>query len=414
MRLTRAGSAALCFKQEDWGAARITNGWALAQAEVATNAAALARARELLQKPCLDNKLDYAAGIDMKFEHLIHPKELARWFGVSAQISLREGNTTAAVEDLIAQIRTMRWLEKDDILIGELVRIAILGISRARTWETLQVNDGWQEDDLERLQRAWETPEVSAAMSRCLEGERIYVRAAYDQMRKSNERAVQCLFWEDAFASALGAESEQDDSFVGHAVRFFRNQVYCRVWRLAWLDQSELRHTRFLQQLIEISREAAQSKSWRECKPKVEGLQAGLAAGGFYQRLRFWDDISVAAVAPSIKRFLQAETERSLVVAAIALKRHHLKYGRYPEKLSELIPGFLGSLPVDFMNGKPLGYSVGADGLFKLYSVGEDCEDNGGDGSRTEDQSSGAWGRKDMVWPRLATAAEVEETSRKN
>ena len=109
-------------------------------------------------------------------------------------------------------------------------------------------------------------------------------------------------------------------------------------------------------------------------------------------------------------RLARAETARRLTVTAIALKRYHLEHGIYPATLNELVPAFLFAVPIDFMDGKPLRYKLRPDGDFLLYSVGEDGKDDGGDPSPVPPSTSFNWmlGR-DIVWPRVATPAALEE-----
>ena len=106
---------------------------------------------------------------------------------------------------------------------------------------------------------------------------------------------------------------------------------------------------------------------------------------------------------------MRAETDRSLTLCAIALKRYSLRYGKLPESLKMLVPEFLSSLPVDYMDGKPIKYRLHNDGSFTLYSVGEDGKDNDGDLSLPEgSKSKDLWRRRDYVWPEPATLEEVE------
>jgi hypothetical protein len=94
----------------------------------------------------------------------------------------------------------------------------------------------------------------------------------------------------------------------------------------------------------------------------------------------------------------------ALGCTASALERYRLKMGRFPERLSELVPGFIASVPHDVIDGKPLRYSS-TDGLhFKLYSVGlNGVDDQGALPGAPEDPSvsSAPWySRKgDWVWP---------------
>ena len=56
------------------------------------------------------------------------------------------------------------------------------------------------------------------------------------------------------------------------------------------------------------------------------------------------------------------------------------------------MPEFLAEVPVDPIDGQPLRYRRSADWLFRLWSVGDDGVDNGGERS--------AKGQiVDWVWP---------------
>jgi len=121
-------------------------------------------------------------------------------------------------------------------------------------------------------------------------------------------------------------------------------------------------------------------------------------------------------LAESFSRFLlreaDVETERRMVVAAIALERYRRRHGQYPEKLDGMTPDILQKVPVDFMDGKPLRYRRKDDGTFLLYSVGENGKDEGGDGSPMVDFRPDVqpWYKtRDAVWPSPATPDEVKK-----
>lgn len=110
---------------------------------------------------------------------------------------------------------------------------------------------------------------------------------------------------------------------------------------------------------------------------------------------------------------MKAETDRSLTLCAIALKRHFLRHGKLPASLEALAPELLPAVPIDYMDGKPIKYQLEDNDTFILYSVGEDGQDNGGDLSLPDGSRNRAlWRRRDYVWPAPATAEEVEEYRR--
>jgi hypothetical protein len=113
-----------------------------------------------------------------------------------------------------------------------------------------------------------------------------------------------------------------------------------------------------------------------------------------------------------ILKAADAETERRMMVAAIALERYRLRNGKYPATLADLTPEILPKVPIDFMDGKPLRYQRRDDGTFLLYSAGEDGKDGGGDGSSPPSATANFWPlrqTRDLVWPIPATPEEVKK-----
>jgi hypothetical protein len=106
---------------------------------------------------------------------------------------------------------------------------------------------------------------------------------------------------------------------------------------------------------------------------------------------------------------MRGDTERSIVICAIALKRYLLRHRKFPSSLELLVPEFVSSVPVDYMDGGPLKYRLNSDGSFTLYSVGDDGKDDGGDAELSPGKSStrNLWDRKDFVWPAPASPEEV-------
>ena len=126
---------------------------------------------------------------------------------------------------------------------------------------------------------------------------------------------------------------------------------------------------------------------------------------------------SANAPAAALRKAATAQTARNVIVTAIALKRYELRHHQLPDKLNQLVPDFLKSVPTDYMDGQPLGYRLNADGTFLLYSVGENGKDDGGNPSleKGAESSSFNWlnpDALDWVWPQPATAAEIQKLLR--
>jgi hypothetical protein len=71
--------------------------------------------------------------------------------------------------------------------------------------------------------------------------------------------------------------------------------------------------------------------------------------------------------------------ERDATLVALALTLFHRRHGAWPERLEQLVPDLLPTVPPDRFTGQPLRYRV-VEGRPVLYSVGPDIEDQGGQG----------------------------------
>jgi hypothetical protein len=111
----------------------------------------------------------------------------------------------------------------------------------------------------------------------------------------------------------------------------------------------------------------------------------------------------------AIEKTMRAETERSMTICAVSLKRYFLRHGNFPSTLDALVPELLPSVPIDYMDGRPMKYRLRTDGSFALYSVGQDRKDDGGDSTLLPSTfPRNFWDRKDVVWPLPAVPDEIE------
>jgi len=100
----------------------------------------------------------------------------------------------------------------------------------------------------------------------------------------------------------------------GAAADFLKKQVYCRMWRFAWLDQDEMRYLRHLERLIALGRDGARERSLQKLQPFVDDLVLKAQNRGLYNRLRYPSVMSVNSLSRVFTRSMRAQTERSLVI----------------------------------------------------------------------------------------------------
>src|SRR5262249_58845814 len=137
-------------------------------------------------------------------------------------------------------------------------------------------------------------------------------------------------------------------------------------------EEDELFYLETTQRLLEALRSAAQHKSWRRLSINLAGTYKTIDVR--FNRLdSFRFSLSGASIANwsrAVEIVMRQETQRSLILAAIALQRYQLRHGKLPPDLDSLVPEFLADAPTDYMNGQPLHYRVEPDGSFGLYSLG--------------------------------------------
>lgn len=404
------------YRDGEWVNEKVTNRWDQLALDLRTNAAVFAEIRAALGQPVLNNQLDLAEGSKLKFTYLAPVKSLANWLGSGAQLALHQRNNQEVLDYLLPEIRVSRLLAEDRIVISELVRFAISAIARADSWEALQ-SEGWSDQDLAQIQAAWAQQDFIQGFAHSMEGERVFCDVSCETLRRSNDDTYDSIFT-DWGQFLTGGDEPSSEGFGSRMLEIWNRQIYCRLWRFAWSHQSQRRTLVDLTFLVNQARAAVTNRSYGPIQTAIETQLTETERRNFYDGWRFPEPDSFSALARAISRAMKAETDRSLTLCGIALKRHFLRHGKYPASLEALVPEFLPAVPIDYMDGKPIKYQLEDNDTFILYSVGEDGQDHGGDlslpdGSRNRD----LWRRRDYVWPAPATPEDVvawrEEAHRK-
>jgi hypothetical protein len=83
-------------------------------------------------------------------------------------------------------------------------------------------------------------------------------------------------------------------------------------------------------------------------------------------------------LADTIRGALMMDARVGCLRAAVAVERFRLAKGALPAKLDELVPDYLEAVPLDPFDGKPLRYSAIDEKSYKVWSIGFDGKDDGG------------------------------------
>ena len=311
---------------------------------------------------------------------------LAQTLGNLALFDLHEHRLDDALHDIHLMIQ-LHHLHPDNLwLVNQMIRVAMAGLTLDTTWNALQA-DGWDEGQLEKLQRDWQTVNFMDLAEKALLGERVVAAEFFPQLRQMSDQQI---LSQAGWSATNGLEAS------------FEKYVSIPLWRVSSSDQDELFCLTYFQSAIENFRLLKARRPWREFEAWIGArnvrFEKILSSPLQRQRLRF-SGMIIPNFSKALFTALRSETSRQLTLTAIALKRFHLRHGRLPATLEELIPGYLPELPYDPISGKGLRYKPLETGKFLLYSIGVDGIDDGGD--PTETRSNGP---RDMVWPSPASA----------
>lgn len=409
MKYLGRGHALVACRQDVLPTEDLTNMWPGLSAMIAENQDALADVREALEAPVLFFDLDYRQGLNLLLPHLARLKGISQWLAAATILDLHDGRTTNAWENLAALTALVARYNREPVIISELVRVAMSQIALNTTWETLQSTAG-PEEQLQQVQAAWESMDLLAQAEGALAMARAVDRMEFAQWRQS----YPAVLTGGSASLGLADLAELGKEVIENPKAALRDLVgrYPGYWAWKYWQSydEELADARMLQTALETLRTVGKDAPLGRALKQFE--QGGARVRRENPPAGNWFGYSLASgdgISKFLSRIASLEIQRSLLVAAIALKRYQLRHGVYPAELSALMPECLSGVPRDPMDGKPLRYQLNPDGSFVLYSVGENGVDDGGDPSPPPQTPNSRrwWQARDAVWPQPATPAEV-------
>lgn len=302
-----------------------------------------------------------------------------------------------AAASLHALAQMVHLHEREPTLVAQMVNVAILGLGLTATWEALQA-PGWTDDQLAAMQRDWESVDVPAMMERAFVGERASGLAYFNLVRTRSPEAVRGI----VAGAPPGSVS---------VIRLLVESLQQPFKRLLIFPADERLFVTVAQARVDYVRLLAQGRPAMEIQKRLAVDEADLV-----RTLDSWRGIRypiTSMVLPNANRATETAVRNMallrLGLTAIALERYRLRHLAYPETLAALVPGVIRSVPEDPIDGRPLRYRAEPAGGFRLWSVGTDGGDQGGDPSRlgSGQGSMLLWQGRDFVWPTAASKEEV-------
>ena len=426
MGMAAPGKAVICSQQPVVLQTYSTNSWEALNAAVDQNKGALELLHQIIKRPALDFGIHYERGFGNGFEftnlNLVQLRKSAKYLSAAAISDLHRGDVASAVANERIMLTLVNAIQSQRLVISELVRIAIAQMAVNLNWEVLQAK-GLTDGQLSELQSAWSGLNFIQGDKDALAMERVNGGITVANWRSSNEELEKYFDLGKRVRENMGLPAEEKSPLA--TTKQTANIV---MWRYWWSYTDELRCLRGHEALMETLRYAETNGAFLEAFQQQRARLDALGITKFRDELEslfsnqkdFHSMLSesITSLGYAFHKVMTTESAKRIVVTAIALKRFQLKYGNFPEKLSDLTPEFLPSVPLDPADGQPLSYRWNADGTFLLYSVGENGKDDGGNPSLEKGVESPSlqWQDRhalDWVWPQPASAEEIQAYSAK-
>lgn len=320
---------------------------------VATNEAALAKASEALKLPRSRYPVDFSPGLNSSLSHLRGLWELGRLAEFRSLLALDSNQPNDAIPSIADMLGMARTLDEEPGWLSQFLRGRLVNMTTA-TLEYCLNTRGLSESALTDLLPLLATVRQTNLVARAFIGDRAEM-IPYFQSRSA---------W-------VTTNYENEPITDGPPLRYWILGVMARdlVIYLRVMDTNiAFASLPFPRDLNVISNFSSGFLDRIEQHP--------------YTSLRYHHAFEFSATfLPSPRIFLKREAEYAsnlrVATTALGVERFRLAHGELPAKLDELVPQFLPAVPADPFDGQPLRYRRRAKG-YVVYSVGDDCHDDGG------------------------------------
>jgi hypothetical protein len=301
--------------------------------------------------------------------HLSVIKNSSQLLALRASSSLVLGETNKAFEDLRLILYLSDTFKGEPFVISHLVRLSCRSIAAAVVWQGMALHR-WSDAQLRLLQTGLLADNLPLDGYRVLQGERAGSVRLIDQIRT---RAG------GADMDQIGYSDNDRPTFnMAHAV-FPSGWFYLEALNLC------LCYDQFLPSIdewIQGKRDyPAVIAKTTACADELSGSgeeNPALMMKEMLWKHRFLSRMLVPGVTRMFGKTVQAQARNEQIIGACALERFFLAQGQYPETLEKLVPAYLDKVPKDPFSGGPMQYRRDADKAYRLYSVGPNCRDDGG------------------------------------
>ena len=285
--------------------------------------------------------INYEDGFSTIYTHFEKLKGCTTYLTLKSLAEIEDQQPDAALADVLLSFHMGETIRTEPFLISHLVRLGFHNISLLGLKQGL-ANHIWNEGQLLTLDQALAKRDFIQDYQTAMRGERAGSLFAFDYMRR--ERNFD--YMGDA-PSAL-----ETGSLLGQAIG--NSPLY--LLPAGWFDQNKVAvsrmHVELVLPAVDVQARIVSPKKTSQMETSALDSVATISPYNMFSRML------LQAFSHFAQRFAAAQTSVDSARIAIALERHRLAHGNYPETLDALVPQFIAKLPHDVINSQPDRKSV--------------------------------------------------------
>jgi hypothetical protein len=335
--------------------------------------------REAGARPRSRFPVRYEDGIRAAMPHLSLFMRVVAIADLRAVAELSAGRSSAASEDLLLGFRLASSISEEPMCFPLSIRALIFRAAFEPMWEGLMRRQ-WTEEQLALFETRLAEIHLAADCRAAARGERnLEMFPDLDALERDPHR------YRRLGTSNLETVVYQALVFLAPTVLIEANKVSVGQWCDRVFICTDPVKNRFLSDRI------------RELQMESETMEegAGNSLGSVFAQPFAGEMFSM------LLQCAEAQESVNLMRVAIALERHRLRHGDYPETIEMLDPRAASNgLPGDAATDRPVHYARTPDGRFTLYYEGWNGVDDGGKMAwQNKDHRWADFTKGDWVWP---------------
>lgn len=296
----------------------------------------------------------YEETFSMKLPHISHLMTVARFLQLHLAAEAALGRGDLAEKDVSLILRLAETLEKEPVLIMQLVRCSILQTGAASIREGI-FHQCWTPEQLEQFEALLGKIDIIPDLANALRGERAMAVQTMEPFTHDPDMSY--------YANLLHGFSNLEDV---PPLSLYSVTMGYRFYPKGLIFDDLANYSRIMQYAIEAT-------SDDNVSPAVMDTVIRDNSAKSLPGTRLFTPVISSGIVGSKFKFLETTARIREAIIACCLERHRLAEGSYPDTLLSF-----SDLPLDPANGEPFKYQKLPDGGYRLWSVGGDGKDDHG------------------------------------